>query len=84
MTATPFRSDSIYLSLKTKRRLRWLREIEKSESRIVTSDEIAERLLNEKIEADYPGIVSMEKRMNALEDQMVMELGKEREPRVAS
>ncbi len=56
-----------------------MREVEKSQSRIVTSDEIAERLLNEKIEADFPSIVSMEKRMNALEDQMVMELGKERE-----
>jgi Mg2+ and Co2+ transporter CorA len=53
--------------------------LEKSESRIITSDEIAERLLNEKIEADFPSIVSMEKRMNALEDQMIMELGKEAE-----
>ncbi len=76
--ATQFRSDSIYLSSKTKRRLRWLRELEKSEARIVTSDEIAERLLNEKIESDFPSIVSMEKRMNALEDQMVMELGNEK------
>ncbi len=84
LASSGFRTKQIYVSLKTARRLRWLREVEKSAGRIVTTDEIAERLLNEKIEADYPSIVSMEKRMNVLEDQMVMELGKEREPEAAA
>ncbi len=74
MNGNTFRSDSIYISPKTKRRLRWLRQLEKSEARIVTSDEIAERLINEKIEQDFPNIAILEKRMNALEDQLLFEL----------
>jgi len=68
------RSKEIYVSSKTKRRLYWLSQLEQdkaAESKITTQDEMAEHLLNEKTETDYPNITILEKRLNALEDQLV-------------
>jgi len=49
------RSKEIYVSSKTKRRLYWLGQLEQekaAESKIITQDKMAERLLNEKTETD--------------------------------
>jgi hypothetical protein len=68
------RSKEIYVSDKTMRRLFRILKIEKEKVKGVTIDEIADRLLNEKIEHDYPNIAVLEKRMDALEDQFTTEL----------
>jgi len=68
----------IYLDSKLKRRLFWILKLAKNkpseEHGIVTLDEVIGKLLNEKIEQDYPDLPAMEKRMNALEQQMIVEL----------
>ncbi len=76
------RAKEIYVSGKTLRRLIWIQQVEKNvrtddQGFPLTTDAIAERLLNEKMEEAYPSLKSMEKRMNALEDQMVVELEQE-------
>jgi hypothetical protein len=80
-----FRKDTmeIYMTGQLKRRLFWLLDIEKQikagdNHGMVTIDEIVGRLLNEKIEQDYPNIKQMEKKMNALEEQMKVELENQR------
>lgn len=76
MTAGP-RDRQIYVSKQTKTRLFWIREVEQdtaAEGKIITTDEIADRLLNEIIEAKYPNMKTLEKRLNTLEDQLVSEL----------
>jgi hypothetical protein len=83
-----FRKDTmeIYMTGQLKRRLFWLLQVEKNkrggnDHGLVTIDEIVGRLLNEKIEADYPDLKNMEKRMNALESQMLVELEKQKNER---
>jgi hypothetical protein len=79
-----FREKSIYLSDKLLKRLSWLKKVQKTEldprgfPNILTMDALAERLLNEKIEQDYPDIKDLEKRMKALEEQMILELEKQK------
>lgn len=77
MTSGP-RGKEIYVSGKTKKRLFWLKQLfdqeRHSEENIITLDAIADRLLNEKIEADYPNIKILEKRLDALEGQLISEL----------
>ena len=73
MSAGP-RGKEIYVSGQTKRRLFWILELEKQKVKNVTLDEIADRLLNARIEADYPNMKVLEKRLDALEGQLVSEL----------
>ena len=42
--------------------------------RILTIDDIAGRLLDEKIDTDYPQMKTLEKRLDALEGQLICEL----------
>lgn len=75
------RSKEIYVSGKTKKRLYWIREL-KGDTRVVdgvvrpqlSTDEIADDLLNQKIEELYPNIKVLEKRLDALEGQLIGEL----------
>jgi UDP-galactopyranose mutase len=69
----------LYVSPKLKRRLFWLQAVEKDkreseELRIVTVDEIVERLLNQKIEEDYPELKQWEQKVDELEKQLLKEL----------
>jgi hypothetical protein len=85
MTAGP-RDRTIYVSKQTLTRLFWIRQIEMEgkagkttnsqteANKIPTLDEIADRMLNERIEEVYPNIKTLEKRLNTLEDQLVSEL----------
>jgi hypothetical protein len=68
------RKNEIYVTPETKRRLYLLLKKEKENTRGVTIDEIADRLINERIEEKYPNFAKMEKKLNALEDQFVLEL----------
>jgi hypothetical protein len=71
------RIKQIYVSAKTKRRLYWISKLingDISADRKITQDEIADRMISEGIEKAYPNIITLEKRLNALEDQLVCEL----------
>jgi hypothetical protein len=81
------RSKEIYVSGKTKKRLYWLLQLDSMQQQIreartgtvnigslATTDEIAEFLLNQKIESDFPQIKVLEKRLDALEGQLISEL----------
>lgn len=74
------RAKEIYVSSKTKKRLYWVQqvvpELHDGDGRIrkLTQDEIAEALLTEIIEQKYPNIKTLEKRLDALEGQLISEL----------
>lgn len=81
------RDKQIYISGTLRRRLFWLRQLENEKAgavipikhvmdvpRMITIDEIAEKLLNEKIMQDYPNIAILERRLDALEGQLLLEL----------
>jgi hypothetical protein len=79
------RIKQIYVSKKTLRRLYWLQNLSKqtcgnitdAEGNVramITVDEIADNILNKWIETEHPNIAKLEKRLNALEDQLVIEL----------
>jgi aconitase B len=79
------RSKEIYVSGKTKQRLFWILQTERNnnagkivntqaETITMTIDSIADRLLNEIIETKYPNMKTLEKRLDALENQLVNEL----------
>jgi hypothetical protein len=73
-----FRSHEIYISRKTSRRLRWITQIARQTDPgqpTITRDEIADRLLNEKIEQEYPNIVELEKEYNKSEIELIEKLG---------
>jgi Mg2+ and Co2+ transporter CorA len=73
MSAGP-RGREIYISAKTKKRLFWILQLDKESVRDVTVDSIADGLLNEIIDQKYPNMKVLEKRLDALEDQLVSEL----------
>lgn len=85
MTTGP-RGKEIYVSAKTKKRLFWIREVVQSKiperepntmlppAYMVTVDEIADTGLNEWMEQKYPNIKTLEKRLDALEGQLITEL----------
>lgn len=68
------RIKEIYISGRTRKRLFWILQLKKETERDVTIDSIAERLLSEKIEELYPNIKTLEKRLDALEGQLIVEL----------
>ncbi len=71
-----FRDKSLAISGKTLRRLHWIKEAElqraggSAEGKILTSDEIADRMLNEAIEQRYPQLLDAEKRVEAAEVEL--------------
>ncbi len=71
-----FRPGEIYISLKTKRRLRWITQIEKERDQIenLTQDQVADRLLNEKIEQEYPNIADLEREFDHAEAELIAKL----------
>jgi len=82
-TIMSLRSDGIYIQPKTRTRLFHILEIEKDKTRDelvtgatarITIDEIADRMLNERIEEVYPNIKSLEKKLDALTNQFRSEL----------
>ena len=72
------RKTEIYIQPKTRQRLKWIAALENDAAggphNLITRDEVADRLLNERIEELYPNIAKLEKRFKALEDQMIVEL----------
>lgn len=68
------RNTEIYVSSKTKRRLFWIKKLSDEHGPPATIDEIGDNLLNQKIEEKYPAIKTLEKRLDALEDQLIVEL----------
>jgi hypothetical protein len=81
------RSKEIYVAPRTKKRLYWIRQLVNPEPgavipvkageimpHLATTDEIADSLLNEIIEQKYPNIKILEKRLDALEGQLITEL----------
>lgn len=79
------RGKEIYVQPKTKERLFNILDIEQEKAyppgsltqsppRRLTVDEIADRMLNERIEQVYPNIGTLEKRLDALTGQLRSEL----------
>lgn len=68
------RNSEMYLSRETKRRLRWIAEIEKHHHDNVTWDGVGERLLNERIEQLYPNIKDLEREFERAESELVSKL----------
>jgi len=79
------RQGEVYVQLKTKQRLRWIRELLNKDRRSqdeargivtmpITQDEIADRLLNERIEQLYPNIGALERELEHAEAELIAKL----------
>jgi len=84
------RSKEIYVQPRTKKRLFYILQVEQDKANeefnkqlervgigqpnILTTDQIADRLINERIEELYPNIKALEKRLDTLEGQLIGEL----------
>lgn len=76
------RDRSIYVSGKTKKRLRWICEHMNGDApaeKKINQDLLADQLLNKQMEDLYPNLPKLEKRLAALEDQLISELGNNKE-----
>jgi hypothetical protein len=63
-----FRASSIYISSATRRSLKMIARGEGVEK---TADEVGDRLLSEVIAERYPGLVNLQKEIDALENDMI-------------
>ncbi len=66
-----FRAASIYISSATRRSLKMIARGEGVEK---TVDEVADRLLSETIATRYPGLVNLQKEIDALENDMIQKI----------
>jgi len=76
-----FREGTLYVSKKTLRRLKWVREAEGAalyrtdpetgQTRTITLDELADKILNQFLTTNYPGLVPAEKLLEQAEDQVI-------------
>lgn len=74
-----FRSSQIYIRAQTRRRLHWLAHALSDEKpgsstseppKILTADELADRIINETIQAKYPQVLKIEKEIKKIEDDL--------------
>lgn len=74
------RASEVYVQPKTKRRLYWIATLERQHgvsddpATNVTTDQIADRLLNERIEQLYPNIADLERQLEHTEAELIAKL----------
>ena len=69
-----YRTVSIYVRSDTRQRCHWLAGSEHGMG--MTADEVADNILNEWIEKNYPAVIKLEKEINRLKEGLRDELAK--------